>query len=46
MATKTGTLVPAGYFDRLVASLDEPDSAPALKRVVQRIARSPRIKPA
>jgi uncharacterized protein (DUF1778 family) len=46
VSERASTSVPADYFDRLVASLDEPDSAPALRRTAQRIARSPRIKPA
>jgi uncharacterized protein (DUF1778 family) len=38
--------LPAGYFDRLLQSLDEPDRAPALERAALRIARNQRIKPA
>ena len=37
------TTVPAAYFDRLVAALDEPDGAPALARAARRVHRRPRI---
>ena len=46
VSERASTSVPAGYFDRLVASLDEPDDAPALKRTARKVARSPRIQPA
>lgn len=40
------TVVPAAYFDRLVASLDEPDPAPRLARAARAARRRRRIRPA
>lgn len=37
------TVVPATYFDRLVASLDEPDDAPRLARAARAARRRRRI---
>lgn len=37
------TVLPADYFDRLVAALDEPGEAPALERAAGRLARSRRV---
>ncbi|MDO8212440.1 DUF1778 domain-containing protein [Conexibacter sp. CPCC 206217] len=33
------TVVPAAYFDRLVASLDQPDDAPRLERAARSASR-------
>jgi uncharacterized protein (DUF1778 family) len=38
------TVVPAAYFDQLVASLDEPEHAPGLARAAAAVARRRRIK--
>jgi len=38
------TTVPAGYFDELVAALDEPDGAPELARAARRSRRRGRIQ--
>jgi hypothetical protein len=38
------TVVPAAYFDRLVASLDEPRDVPRLERAVRQATRRKRIK--
>lgn len=46
VSERASTSLPADYFDRLLGSLDEPDSAPALAAAAQRSARRPRIKPA
>ena len=46
VSERASTPVPPDYFDMLLGSLDEPDSAPALERVALRVARRPRIKPA
>ncbi len=46
VSERASTSMPADYFDRLLGSLDEPDSAPALERAARRSARRPRIKPA
>jgi hypothetical protein len=40
------TIVPAAYFDGLVASLDEPDDAPGLARAVRNVRRRKRIQAA
>jgi uncharacterized protein (DUF1778 family) len=46
VSERASTSLPPDYFDRLLGSLDEPDSAPALAAAAQRVARRPRIKPA
>jgi uncharacterized protein (DUF1778 family) len=46
VSERSATVVPAAYFDRLVASLDEPDGAPGLARVARATRRRPRIKAA
>jgi hypothetical protein len=33
---QTSTVVPAAYFDQLVASLDEPEDAPGLARAARK----------
>ncbi|MGA2453124.1 MAG: DUF1778 domain-containing protein [Solirubrobacteraceae bacterium] len=43
---QVSTVVPAAYFDQLVASLDEPDEAPSLARAAAKAGRRKRIKPA
>jgi len=43
---RASTAVSADYFGRLLGSLDQPDSAPALQRAARRALRSTRIKPA
>lgn len=43
LAEQTVTVVPADYFDRLVAALDEPARAPRLERAGKRATRRPRI---
>lgn len=40
------TVVPAAYFDQLVASLDQPDDAPRLARAARAARRRRRIKAA
>jgi uncharacterized protein (DUF1778 family) len=42
----SSTVVPAAYFDRLLASLDEPDEAPRLARAVSGARRRSQIKAA
>jgi uncharacterized protein (DUF1778 family) len=42
---RASTVVPAAYFDQLVASLDEPEEAPGLTRVAAAVERRRRIKP-
>ncbi|HTA32452.1 MAG TPA: DUF1778 domain-containing protein [Solirubrobacteraceae bacterium] len=42
---QASTVIPADYFDRLVASLDEPEDAPGLSRAVKEVGRRRRIKP-
>jgi len=39
----TTTLVPAEYFDALVAALDKPDDAPRLAKAAKRARRTARI---
>jgi len=41
---RASTVVPATYFDQLVASLDEPEDAPGLARAAAAVARRRRIK--
>jgi uncharacterized protein (DUF1778 family) len=43
IAAATTTVVPADYFDGLLAALDEPDSAPRLAQAAKRARRSARI---
>ncbi|MHB8240462.1 MAG: type II toxin-antitoxin system TacA family antitoxin [Solirubrobacteraceae bacterium] len=43
---QASTVVPAVYFDELVASLDEPEEAPRLAQAARKARRSRRIKPA
>jgi uncharacterized protein (DUF1778 family) len=38
------TTVPAGYFDALLAALDDPEPAPRLSSAVSKAARSKRIR--
>jgi uncharacterized protein (DUF1778 family) len=42
---RASTMIPAAYFDQLVASLDEPGDAPGLTRAAKRVGRRRRIKP-
>jgi uncharacterized protein (DUF1778 family) len=46
VSERASTSVPADYFDRLLGSLEQPDSAPALERAARRVAGCSRIKPA
>lgn len=41
---QASTVVPATYFDQLVASLDEPEEAPKLARAAREAERHRRIK--
>lgn len=43
LADQSVTVVPAEYFDELVAALDEPDRAPQLERAARRAGRRARI---
>ncbi|MFL5799138.1 MAG: DUF1778 domain-containing protein [Actinomycetota bacterium] len=43
IAVRTTTIVPAEYFDRLLAAIDEADRAPGLERAVKRAQRRRRI---
>lgn len=43
LAEQTKTVVPADYFDQLVAALDEPDRAPRLRRAAKRAGRQRHI---
>ncbi|NLD77467.1 MAG: DUF1778 domain-containing protein [Acidimicrobiales bacterium] len=43
IAAATTTLVPADYFDDLLAALDEPDAAPGLTKAAKRARRNPRL---
>jgi uncharacterized protein (DUF1778 family) len=43
---QASTVVPTSYFDRLVASLDEPEEAQGLAMAVQEAGRRRRINPA
>lgn len=43
LADQTVTVVPADYFDELVAALDEPDRASRLERAAKRSGRRARI---
>ena len=42
---RASTVVPAAYFDQLIATLDEPEHVPGLARAATRVARRRRIKP-
>lgn len=46
VAAEVSTAMPADYFDRLLTSLEAPDSAPKLQRAARRAARHPRLGPA
>ena len=43
---RASTVVPAAYFDQLIASIDEPEEAQGLARAAQQAGRRRRIKPA
>jgi uncharacterized protein (DUF1778 family) len=43
LATRMVTLVPGGYFDNVLAALDEPDLAPNLERAALRARQRRRI---
>jgi uncharacterized protein (DUF1778 family) len=43
IAARTTTLVPAAYFDRLVAAIDRADRAPRLARAVKLARKDRRI---
>lgn len=43
---RESTVVPRAYFDRLVASLDEPEDAQGIVRATQEAGTCGRIKPA
>jgi uncharacterized protein (DUF1778 family) len=43
VAEHASTVVPAAYFDRLIASLDEPDETPGLVRAARKARRRKRI---
>lgn len=43
---QASTVVSAAYFDRLLASLDEPDEAPRLARAARKAQSSRRVKAA
>lgn len=43
IAESQRTTVPADFFDHLLATLDEPDPAPALAKAARRARRHPRI---
>ena len=43
VAEATTTVVPAQYFDSLLAALDQPEPAPALARAARRARRAGRI---
>jgi uncharacterized protein (DUF1778 family) len=42
---QASTVIPAAYFDQLIASLDEPEDAPGLTRAATEVERRRRIKP-
>lgn len=42
---QASTVIPAAYFDQLVASLDEPEDALRLARAARKVERRRRIKP-
>jgi uncharacterized protein (DUF1778 family) len=41
---RASTVVPAAYFDQLIASLDQPENAPRLARAAGKAKRHMRIK--
>lgn len=43
IASSMVTVVPASYFDRLLAALDEPDDTPRLADAANRVHQSTRI---
>lgn len=43
IAAATTTVVPADYFDGLLAALDEPEAAPRLERAAKRSRRTARV---
>ena len=43
LADPAVTVVPADYFDRLVAALDEPGRAPRLEQAAKRVSQDRRI---
>ncbi|HMS12399.1 MAG TPA: DUF1778 domain-containing protein [Microthrixaceae bacterium] len=43
IAAATTTVVPADYFDGLLAALDEPEAAPHLARAAKRSRRTARV---
>jgi uncharacterized protein (DUF1778 family) len=45
IAATTTTVVPADYFDELLAALDATESAPRLAKATRRAQRAPRIAP-
>jgi uncharacterized protein (DUF1778 family) len=46
VSEQASTVVPAVYFDRLVASLDQPEEAPRLAHAAIEARRRKRIQPA
>jgi len=46
VAERASTIVPVDYFDRLIASLDEPGEAPRLARAAREARRTARIETA
>lgn len=44
IAAQTTTVVPADYFDRLLAAIDDADRAPELERAAARARRRRRIR--
>ncbi|MEA2684872.1 MAG: hypothetical protein QOE93_67 [Actinomycetota bacterium] len=44
LAEPTVTVVPAEYFDRLVAAMDEPGRAPRLEQAATRVSQERRIE--
>ena len=44
IAAQTTTVVPADYFDRLLAAIDDADRAPQLERAATRARRRRRIR--
>jgi uncharacterized protein (DUF1778 family) len=46
VSEQASTVVPAAYFDHLLASLDQPEEAPRLAHAVTETKRRRRIQPA
>lgn len=44
IASATTTVLPTEYFDRLLATIDQPDPAPGLARAAARARRRQRIR--